>query len=153
MFVLNDPPHRLLHLGIQTWVTPAWGFQFFIKSEFSHINRKIEQAILEADKIGTKVIGLGALNKNEALNGGGALFIKNHPDLKMRLVHGNTLTAAAIIKTIPQGVTKAFVLGATSKLGRGISLYLAKRSRPHLNIWIDHIYMCIDVYTYRCIYI
>ena len=62
-------------------MTPAWGFQFFIKSEFGHINRKIEQAILAADRAGTKVIGLGALNKNEALNGGGQKFVDEHPEL------------------------------------------------------------------------
>ena len=96
--------HRLLHLNCATWVTPAWGFQFFIKSEFGHINRKIEQAILAADRAGTKVIGLGALNKNEALNGGGQKFVDEHPELNVRVVHGNTLTAAAILRKMPSGV-------------------------------------------------
>jgi sterol desaturase/sphingolipid hydroxylase (fatty acid hydroxylase superfamily) len=94
--------HRLRKLACETWVTPAWGFQFFIKSEFNHINRKIEEAILQADKSGVKVVGLGALNKNEALNGGGALFVKKHgKNLKTRVVHGNTLTAAAILQKLP----------------------------------------------------
>jgi len=119
--------HRLGAMRIETWVTPAWAIDFFFKSQWGRINRAIDAAITDADKAGVKVFGLGALNKNEALNGGGALFVKNHPDLTMRVVHGNTLTAAAIIKTIPADVKKAFVLGATSKLGRGISLYLAKR--------------------------
>ena len=49
---------------------------------------------MDADKAGVEVFGLGALNKNEALNGGGALFVKKHPNLRMRVVHGNTLIAA-----------------------------------------------------------
>jgi len=119
--------HRLGTMKIETWVTPAWAIDFFFKSQWGRINGVIDKAITDADKAGVKVFGLGALNKNEALNGGGALFVKNHPDLSVRVVHGNTLTAAAILKTIPAVVRKAFVLGATSKLGRGISLYLAKR--------------------------
>ena len=119
--------HRLLHLNCSTWVTPAWGFQFFLKSEHKHINRQIERAILEADRTGTKVVGLGALNKNEALNGGGQMFVDKHPDLRVRVVHGNTLTAAAILKKIPSGVKEIFLTGSTSKLGRAIALYLSER--------------------------
>lgn len=119
--------HRLRHLKLETWVTPAWAIQFFFKSQWSFINKKIEEAILEADDAGVKVLGLGALNKNEALNGGGKLFVDKHPELKVRVVHGNTLTAAAVLKKVPSGVKEVFVTGATSKLGRAISLYLAER--------------------------
>jgi len=59
--------HRLRNLKLETWVTPAFAIQFFFKSQWPWINRKIEEAILEADATGVKVIGLGALNKNEAL--------------------------------------------------------------------------------------
>jgi hypothetical protein len=48
-------------------VTPAFAIQFFFKGQWSWINQKIEDAILEADRSGVKVVGLGALNKNEAL--------------------------------------------------------------------------------------
>ena len=119
--------HRLRHLKLETWVTPAWAIQFFFRSQWPFINSKIEEAILSADKAGVKVLGLGALNKNEALNGGGVLFVEKHPDLKVRVVHGNTLTAAAVLKKIPSDVKEVFVTGATSKLGRVISLYLAER--------------------------
>ena len=61
--------HRLRHLKLETWVTPAFGLQFLFKSQWGWINGKIEKSILEADKTGVKVIGLGALNKNEALVG------------------------------------------------------------------------------------
>lgn len=119
--------HRLRNLRLETWVTPAFAIQFFFKSEWPRINRKIEESILEANRIGVKVIGLGALNKNEALNGGGALFVERHPDLRVRVVHGNTLTAAAVLQKIPSDVNEVFVTGSTSKLGRAISLYLAEK--------------------------
>ena len=65
--------------------------------------------------------------QNEALNGGGTLFVNKHPDLRVRVVHGNTLTAAVILNEIPKGTAEVFMTGATSKLGRAIALYLCKK--------------------------
>ncbi|KAM1519973.1 hypothetical protein ACFX15_022229 [Malus domestica] len=42
--------------------------------------------------------------QNEGLNGGGTLFVNKHPDLRVRVVHGNTLTAAVILNEIPKDV-------------------------------------------------
>ena len=53
--------------------------------------------------------------------------MKKHPNLRVRVVHGNTLTAAVIIKTLPADVKEVFMNGATSKLGRAIALYLCSR--------------------------
>ncbi|CAN8253124.1 unnamed protein product [Cochlearia groenlandica] len=111
----------------QTWGVPRFGFQYFLPFAKQGINNHIENAILTADKIGVKVISLAALNKNEALNGGGTLFVNNHPDLRVRVVHGNTLTAAVILNEIPKDVKEVFLTGATSKLGRAIALYLCRR--------------------------
>ncbi|XP_011082697.1 protein ECERIFERUM 3 [Sesamum indicum] len=111
----------------QTWAVPRFGFQYFLPFATKGINKQIEDAILKADKIGVKVISLAALNKNEGLNGGGTLFINKHPNLKVRVVHGNTLTAAVILNEIPQDVGEVFLTGATSKLGRAIALYLARQ--------------------------
>ncbi|RZS06371.1 hypothetical protein BHM03_00037010, partial [Ensete ventricosum] len=66
--------------------------------------------------------------QNESLNGGGTLFVSKHPDLKVRVVHGNTLTAAVILNEIPRDVKEVFLTGATSKLGRAIALYLCKKN-------------------------
>lgn len=66
-------------------------------------------------------------DQNEALNGGGTLFVNKHPDLRVRVVHGNTLTAAVILNEIPKDVKEVFLTGATSKLGRAIALYLCRR--------------------------
>jgi hypothetical protein len=65
--------------------------------------------------------------QNEALNGGGTLFVNKHPDLRVRVVHGNTLTAAVILNEIPKGTAEVFMTGATSKLGRAIALYLCRK--------------------------
>jgi hypothetical protein len=72
------------------------------------------------------IFGLVSVEQNEALNGGGLLFVMKHPNLKVRVVHGNTLTAAVIIKTLPPDVKEVFMNGATSKLGRAIALYLCR---------------------------
>ncbi|CAA0811223.1 Protein ECERIFERUM 3 [Striga hermonthica] len=111
----------------QTWVVPRLGFQYFLPFAKEGINNQIEDAILKADKLGVKVISLAALNKNEGLNGGGVLFTNKHPNLKVRVVHGNTLTAAVILHELPRDVDEVFLTGATSKLGRAIALYLARR--------------------------
>jgi hypothetical protein len=67
--------------------------------------------------------------QNEALNGGGTLFVNKLPDLRVRVVHGNTLTAAVILNEIPEGTTEVFLTGATSKLGGASALCTSARSR------------------------
>eukprot|EP00959_Pyramimonas_sp_CCMP1952_P284085 5937986-Pyramimonas_sp.AAC.1 len=53
------------------------------QSEHKRINTHIRKAILDADKSGSRVCGLGALNKAEFLNRGGAIFVEEMPDLKV----------------------------------------------------------------------
>ena len=53
--------------------------------------------------------------------------MKKHPNLKVRVVHGNTLTAAVILNEIGEDVKEVFLTGATSKLGRAIALYLCRK--------------------------
>ncbi|XP_071687247.1 very-long-chain aldehyde decarbonylase CER3-like [Rutidosis leptorrhynchoides] len=112
---------------LQSWIVPRFGFMYFLPFAKDGINNQIEEAILVADKIGVKVLSLAALNKNEALNGGGKLFVMKLPDLNVRVVHGNTLTAAVILNEIHKDVKEVFLTGATSKLGRAIAIYLARR--------------------------
>ncbi|VAI32646.1 unnamed protein product [Triticum turgidum subsp. durum] len=111
----------------QIWAVPRYGFHYFLPFAKDGINDQIELAILRAERMGVKVVSLAALNKNEALNGGGTLFVNKHPNLRVRVVHGNTLTAAVILNEIPKGTTKVFMTGATSKLGRAIALYLCRK--------------------------
>lgn len=78
------------------------------------------------------------------MNGGGTLFVNKHPNLKVRVVHGNTLTAAVILNEIPDHVGEVFLTGATSKLGRAIALYLC---RKHVRVLVSnvHFYSPINV--------
>ncbi|CAM6110926.1 unnamed protein product [Calypogeia fissa] len=119
--------YKLDKLSMQTWGIPRLGFQYFLKFEKPRINKLIEETILRADAKGAQVIILGALNKSEDLNGGGVLFVKKYPNLRIRVVHGNTLTTAVILDKLPRDVSEIFLTGATSKLGRAIALYLCKR--------------------------
>ena len=125
--VFTADKHSLGPLRLETWVTPAFGIQYFIKSQAARLNGHIAGAIAEADASGVRVIGLGALNKAEALNGGGRIFVEASPHLRVRVVHGNTLTAAAILQKIPPTARRVFLTGATSKLGRALALYLSAR--------------------------
>ncbi|KAH7444183.1 hypothetical protein KP509_02G068700 [Ceratopteris richardii] len=120
--------HYTLH-GItqQTWGIPTYGFQYLIPSLHKYLNKFIEEAILEADRIGVKVITLGALNKNEAMNGGGLLFVEKHKNLKVRVCHGNTLTTAALLHELADDVKEVFLTGSTSKIGKAIALYLCRK--------------------------
>ncbi|KAI5072761.1 hypothetical protein GOP47_0013122 [Adiantum capillus-veneris] len=111
----------------QTWTVPFIGFQYFLPNAFVKINKTLEETILEADRMGVKVITLGALNKNEAMNGGGLLFVKKLKNLKVRVCHGNTLTTAVILHELPENVSEVFLTGSTSKIGKAIALYLCRK--------------------------
>mmetsp|Transcript_32149 Transcript_32149/g.91202 ORF Transcript_32149/g.91202 Transcript_32149/m.91202 type:complete len:623 (-) Transcript_32149:250-2118(-) len=122
--------NQLGKLQMQTWCTPRFGFQYFLPFDQKRINRLIKDAIVKADKLGIQVIGLGALNKAEPLNGGGKQIlddILSEQELKVRVVHGNTLTAACVLKELPESVKEIFLTGSTSKLGRAIALYLSAK--------------------------
>ncbi|THG07960.1 hypothetical protein TEA_003804 [Camellia sinensis var. sinensis] len=118
-----------------TWAVPRFGFQYFLPFAREGINKHIEEAILRADRLGVKVLTLAALNKNEALNGGGMLFVNKHPNLKVRVVHGNTLTAAVTLNQIPKDVDEVFLTGATSNLSN-CPLPLQTESTSDFGKWI-----------------
>ena len=70
-----------------------------------------------------------------------------HPNLKVRVVHGNTLTAAVILNEIPQDVKEVFLTGATSKLGRAIALYLCQKKVRVLVTFLPLLSSVIDFFT------
>lgn len=80
------------------------------------------------------VIGLGALTKAEWLTAGGKWIVDTLGDkLRVPIVHGDTLTAAAVIKMALRLIEQkrinspVFITGATSKIGRAVVLDLAAR--------------------------
>ncbi|KAF6162668.1 hypothetical protein GIB67_013282, partial [Kingdonia uniflora] len=90
------------------------------------LRRKIPGVSLDPSLTRKSVFTTSAneLLKNEALNGGGALFVTKHPNLRVRVVHGNTLNVAVILKELPEDTKEIFLIGVTSKLGIAIALYL-----------------------------
>jgi purine-cytosine permease-like protein len=73
--------------------------------------------------------------------------VDKHPNLKVRVVHGNTLTAAVILNEIPQNVEEVFLTGATSKLGRAIALYLCQKKVRVLVIFLPLLSSLIVFFT------
>jgi hypothetical protein len=61
------------------------------------------------------------------LNGGGELFVNKHKHLRIRVVNGNTLTAAIILNTLPNDLKEVFLTGATSNLSQAIAIYLCRK--------------------------
>lgn len=100
------------------------------------IRRRILRAVLAMQEE-NQVIGLGAMVKNEQLTRGGEWIVEKLGDkLTSWLVHGDTLTAAAVLKKIDEVIRKyhfnspVFMTGATSKIGRAIALKLAENQIP-----------------------
>jgi len=105
-----------------------FGWQFFVGRFRNKIRQRILDAVLELQET-TDVIGLGALAKAEWLTRGGKRIVEKLGDrLKVPIVHGDTLTAATVIKRVLQfNLSPVFLTGATSKIGRAVALDLVSR--------------------------
>ncbi|CAM9496701.1 unnamed protein product, partial [Discosporangium mesarthrocarpum] len=140
-----------LGLSNQVWLSRAFGYQFMLSFLQRDIARGIVKALQVADSSGVEVLGLGALNKAEFINGGGDQVLQGYQPRTTRLVHGNTLTAAVVVENVKEIVARerregslagaggyldefqslggversVFLTGATSKVGRAVALRLA----------------------------
>lgn len=105
-----------------------FGWHFFLSGQRKKIRERILAAVLKEQET-ADVIGLGALVKAEWLTAGGKGVVDQLGDkLKVPMVHGDTLTAATVVKRILQfNPTSVFLTGATSKIGRAVALELASR--------------------------
>ncbi|KAK1393754.1 Aldehyde decarbonylase [Heracleum sosnowskyi] len=115
------------NLKLQTWAIPRYSIQYSILRQRAPINSLIEKAILEAEEKGTTVLTLGLLNQAEEVNGNGELFIRRHPQLKVKLVDGSSLAVAVVLNSIPKGTTKVSVRGNISKVSSSIAIVLCQR--------------------------
>lgn len=117
------------------WCVPRLGMEYVKPSQQSSINEILRLSIREAGERGCSHVGLGALNKARFLNGGGQALLATAEASNVKLVHGNTLTAAvvwhAICKTIPKGSDIAMT-GATSSIGEAVIRLLASSYNIHL---------------------
>jgi len=115
---------------MQNWVASHFGRHFVTHP--SQVKDNIEAAARHAEHIGVKVLCLGALNKAESINGGGMGIVKAlGPKRRLSVIHGNHLTAAAVVETIHQCFgnqkVKLFLTGASSKVGWAVAQALKGR--------------------------
>ncbi|CAM9439097.1 unnamed protein product, partial [Chrysoparadoxa australica] len=77
----------------QVWLSRAFGYQFMLGFWRRRIESNIEDIAKAADRSGVKVVGLGALNKAEFINGGGDRIVNNVSfSSSCCVVNGSTLT-------------------------------------------------------------
>ncbi|XP_022725691.1 protein ECERIFERUM 1-like isoform X1 [Durio zibethinus] len=114
-------------LKLQSWVIPRYTMHYLLGKQKEVVSNLIEEAILEADKKGAKVLSLGLLNQNEDLNGNGELYIQRHPKLKIKLVDGSSLAAAVVVNSIPEGTNQVLLGGKFSKVSYAIALALCQK--------------------------
>ncbi|XP_047341182.1 very-long-chain aldehyde decarbonylase CER1-like [Impatiens glandulifera] len=115
------------NLKLQTWSLPKFNLHYFMTLQREGINRSIEEAILEADGKGTKVLSLGLMNQGGDLNENGELYIKRNPNLKVKVVDGSSLAVAVVLNIIPKGTTQVILRGNLSKVALGIAIALCQR--------------------------
>ncbi|MCD7458657.1 hypothetical protein HAX54_038826 [Datura stramonium] len=115
------------NLNLQIWAIPKYRVQYYIQSQRENINKLIEEAIIEADQKGIKVLSLGLLNQVEELNKNGELYIRRHPHLKIKVVDGSSLAVAIVLNSIPKGTAHVVLGGHLSKVGYFIAHALCQR--------------------------
>ncbi|KAG4968165.1 hypothetical protein JHK87_033816 [Glycine soja] len=123
--ITNSCPTKFVRQAVGTFEGWPTHLVIPISDEDSQKRLPISVKSIEMDNVVVAIDPLGELN--ESLNEGGMLFVDKHPNLRVRVVHGNMFTVAVILNEIPQGVKEAFLKGATSRLGRAIALYLCQK--------------------------
>ncbi|KAL6289692.1 hypothetical protein ACE6H2_007202 [Prunus campanulata] len=118
---------RFDKLRLQTWAIPKYSVQYLLQWQNEAINGLIEEAILEAEEKGVKVLSLGLLNQGEELNRYGGLYVHWHPELKMKVVDGSSLAVAVILNSIPKGTTQVLLRGKLTKVACATALALCQK--------------------------
>ncbi|XP_011005107.1 PREDICTED: protein ECERIFERUM 1-like [Populus euphratica] len=119
--------NRFHKLRLQTWTLPKYNIQYNLRRQKVSINTLIEEAVLEAEEKGAKVLSLGLLNQGEELNRYGELYVQRHPSLKTKVVDGSSLAVAAMLNSIPKGSTQVLHRGNLSKVAYAVALNLCQR--------------------------
>ncbi|KAJ6319288.1 hypothetical protein OIU78_014831 [Salix suchowensis] len=113
--------NRFHKLRLQTWTIPKLQWQKV------SINALIEEAVLEAEEKGVKVLSLGLLNQAKDLNRYGELYVQKYPRLKTKVVDGSSLAVAAVLNSIPKAATQVLHRGNISKVASAVVLNLCQR--------------------------
>ncbi|QCE04634.1 C-5 sterol desaturase [Vigna unguiculata] len=120
--------NRFQKLKLQTWSIPKYTIQYFMQSQKVVINTMIEEAILDADRKGIKVLSLGLRNQEEELNIYGGLFVSRNPKLKVKVVDGSSLVVALLLNTIPKGTTQVLLRGKLTKVAYALVFSLCQQN-------------------------
>ncbi|KAM3287514.1 very-long-chain aldehyde decarbonylase CER1 [Capsicum chacoense] len=119
--------NSLEKFNFQSWAIPRYNLQYLLKCQSQAINSFIEDAIIQAEEKGTKVLSLGLLNKDEELNRNGELYIERHPKIKIKVVDGSSLTVAVVLNSIPKGTTEVLLRGNLTKVAFSLASALSQR--------------------------
>ncbi|GLT92865.1 hypothetical protein SLE2022_106770 [Rubroshorea leprosula] len=119
--------NRFDKLRLQTWAIPKYLIQYRLQWQNKSINSLIEEAIIQAEVKGAKVLTLGLLNQGEKLNKYGDLYIHKHSQLKMKLVDGSSLAVAVVMNSIPKGTTQVLLRGNLTKVAYAIFFALCQK--------------------------
>ncbi|XP_061370525.1 very-long-chain aldehyde decarbonylase CER1-like isoform X1 [Gastrolobium bilobum] len=119
--------NRFDKLKLQTWAIAKYSVQYYLEWQKGPINRMIEDAILDADRKGVKVLSLGLMNQGEELNMYGGLYVSKHPKLKVKVVDGSSLAVAVVLSSIPKGTTQVLLRGKLTKVAYAIAFSLCKK--------------------------
>jgi len=117
-------------LSCATWSLPVLAYSYAQPRERAYLNSLLLRAIRDAEAQGATHVGLGALNKAQFLNNSGADLVARLPaDCRVKVVHGNTLTAAVVYRTVRQRSApgeEILITGATSIVGTAVVLRLLR---------------------------
>ncbi|KAL9228797.1 hypothetical protein vseg_004337 [Gypsophila vaccaria] len=104
----------------QSWAMPRYSVHYLLQWQREAINKLIEDAILEAEEKGIKVVSLGLLNQAKRFNRNGQVYLDRHPKLNVKVVDGSSLAVAVVLNSIPKDTTQVVFRGRFSKVAYSI---------------------------------
>ncbi|KAG7595383.1 Fatty acid hydroxylase [Arabidopsis suecica] len=119
--------NRLRDLTLHSHLLPKFSFHYKSLRHHESINNIIEEAILEADEKGVKVMSLGLMNNREELNGSGEIYVQKYPKLKIRLVDGSSMAAAVVFNNIPKETMEIVFRGNLTKVASAVVFSLCQK--------------------------
>lgn len=136
-------------LRLQSWAIPRFNFQYSAKWQRTTISGLIENAVLEAEARGTRVLSLGLLNQGKELNQNGEFYIQKYPNLKARIVDGSSLAVAIILNSIPEGTTQVLLRGKLTKVAYPIVSIMCKKGIQVATVYEDEYLMLKENIRYN----
>ncbi|KAH9627503.1 hypothetical protein KSS87_006194 [Heliosperma pusillum] len=100
----------------QSWAIPRYNVHYLLKWQRETINKLIEEAIVDANFKGIKVVSLGLLNQGEHFNRNGQVYLDKHPKLQVKVVDGSSLAVAVVLNSIPKGTSHVVFRGRICKV-------------------------------------